>query len=86
MDPLHLLRKSANERIDGVVGETCDAQAQYAQACELWYEPAHELPWAGSQIESAQARACTQKLYDGVEEGQIVIMPDERKTESFKVR
>jgi hypothetical protein len=86
MDRLHLLRKSANERIDGEVGKTCDAHAQYAQACELWYQPAHELPWTGSQIESAQARARAQKLYDGVEEGQIVIMPDERKSEGFKVR
>jgi hypothetical protein len=86
MDRLHLLRKSANERIDGVVGKTRDAHAQYAQACELWYEPAHELPWTSSQIESAQARARAQELYDGVEEGQIVIMPDEGKTEGFKVR
>jgi hypothetical protein len=86
MDRLHLLRKPANERIDGVVGETCNAHPQYAQACELWYEPAHELPWASSQIESAQARARAQKLYHRVEQGQIVIMPNERKTEGFKVR
>ena len=86
MDRLHLLRESANERIDGVVGKTCDTHAQYAQACELWYEPAHELPWTGSHIESSQARARAQKMYDGVEEGQIIIVPNERKTEGFKVR
>lgn len=86
MDRLHLLRKSANERIDGGVGKTCDAHAQCAQACELWYKPPHELPWTGSQIESAQARARAQELYDGVEESQIVIMSDERKTEGFEVR
>ena len=86
MDRLHLLRKSANERIDRVVGKTRDAHTQYAQACELRYEPAHELPWTGPQVESTQARARAQKLYDGVEEGQIVIMPDERKTEGFEVR
>ena len=86
MDRLHLLRKPANERLNGVVGKTCDAHAEYAQACKLRYEPVHEFPWTGSQIESAQARARAQKLYDGVEEGQIVIMPDKRKTERFKVR
>jgi hypothetical protein len=48
MDRLHLLRKSANERIDQVVGEACDAHAQYAQTYELWYGPTHELLWTGS--------------------------------------
>jgi hypothetical protein len=86
MDRLHLRRKPTNERIDGVVGETCDAHAQYAQARELGYEPAHKLPWAGSQIKSTQTRARAQELYDGVEEGQIVIVPDECKTKSFEVR
>jgi len=34
---------------------------------------------------SAQARTHTQKLYDGSEKGQIVIMPDERNAEGFEV-
>ena len=86
MHRLHLLRKSANERFDRMVGKTCDAHAQYSQARELWYEPTHELPRTGSQIESAQARARAQKLYDRVEESEIVIVPDERKPEGFEVR
>jgi hypothetical protein len=86
MDRLHFLRQSANERIDRVVGKTCDAHAQYTQARELRYKSAHELPRTGSQIEPAQARARAQKLYDGVEERQIVIMPNERKPEGFEVR
>jgi hypothetical protein len=48
MDRLHLLQESANKRIDVAVGKAYDAHAQYTQACELWYEPAHELPRAGS--------------------------------------
>jgi len=53
MNRLHLLWKSMNEHIDGVVGKTCDAHAQYAQACELWYKSVHELPWTSAQIEYA---------------------------------
>jgi hypothetical protein len=82
MDRLHLLRKSANERVDRVVGKTCYAHAQYAQACELWYEPAHELPWTGSQIESAQVRARTRK--NCTTELKRARPSYERKTESFK--
>jgi hypothetical protein len=48
MDRLHLLQESANKRIDVAVGKAYDAHVQYMQACELWYEPAHELPRAGS--------------------------------------
>ena len=86
VDRLHLLRKSANERIDRAVGKTCDTHAQHAQARELWDELAHEFPRTGTQIESAQARARAQKLYDGVEERQIAVITDERKTEGFEVR
>ena len=69
MNRLHLLRKSANERVDGETRKTCDADAQYAQAGKLRYEPTHELPRTGAQIESAQARTRAQKLYDGAEKG-----------------
>jgi hypothetical protein len=86
MNRLHFLRKSANERIDGGASKTRDAHAQYTQARKLWYEPTHELPRTGAQIESTQARTRAQKLYDGAEEGHIVIMPDERKAEGFEVR
>ena len=85
MNRLHLLRKSAHERVDGGAGKTRDAHAQYAQARELRYEPAHELPRTGAQIESAQARTRAQELHDGAEQGQIVVMPDERKAEGLKV-
>jgi hypothetical protein len=46
---LHLLWKSANGCTGGVVSKTCDVHAQYAQACELWYESMHELPWTSAQ-------------------------------------
>ena len=69
MNRLHLLRKSAHERVDGGTGKTRDAHAQYAQARELRYERAHELPRTGAQIESAQARTRAQELHDGAEQG-----------------
>ena len=69
MNGLHLLRKAANERIDGEASNTRDVHAQYAQAGKLWYEPTHELPRTGAQIESAQARTRAQKLYDSAEKG-----------------
>ena len=86
MNRLHLLRKSAHKRVDGGAGKTRDAHAQYAQSCELRYEPEHELPRTGTQIESARARTRAQELHDGAEEGQIVIMPDKRKGEGLEVR
>jgi len=53
---LHLVRKSADERVDGEVIEARDAHAQRAQAGEFGYEPAQEFPRARAQIESAEAR------------------------------
>ena len=85
MNRLHLLRESAHERINGGAGKTRDAHAQYAQAGELRYEPAHELPRTGAQIESAQAWTRAQELHDGAEQGQIVVMPDECKAEGLEV-
>ena len=64
MNCLHLLRKP-----DGGAGKTRDAHAQYAQASELRYEPAHELPRAGAQIKSAQATMRAQELHDGAKQG-----------------
>ena len=86
MNCLHLLRKSTHERVDGGTGKTRDAHAQYAQACELRYEPAHELPRTGAQVESAQSRTRAQELHDGAKEGQIVVMPDGRKAEGLEMR
>ena len=73
------------ERVDGGAGKTRDAHVQYTQTSELRYEPAHELPRTGAQIESAQAGTHAQELHDGAEEGQIVIMPDERKAKGLEV-
>ena len=85
MDRLHLLWESAHKRVDGGAGKTRDAHAQYAQSCELRYEPTNELPRTGTRIESARAGTRAQELHDGAEEGLIVIMPDERKAEGLEV-
>jgi hypothetical protein len=85
MNRLHLMRKPADERIDGGAVEARNAHAECAQASELGYEPAHELPRAGAQIESAQARTRAQELYDGAEEGKVVVVSDEHEAEGFEV-
>ena len=85
MNRLHLLWESTHERVDGGAGKTRDAHVQYTQVSELWYEPAHELPWTGAQIESVQAWMCAQELHNGAEQGQIVVMPDEHKAEGLEV-
>ena len=56
MNRLHLVRKFADERIDGGAVEVRDAHPQDAQAREFGYESAHKLPRAGTQIEPAHAR------------------------------
>ena len=85
MNRLHLMRKLADERIDGGAVEARNAHAECAQASELGYEPAHELPRAGAQIEAAQARTRAQKVYDGAEEGKVVVVSDEYEAEGFEV-
>ena len=86
MNCLHLLRKSTHEPVNEGTCKTRDAHAQYAQAYKLRYQLAHELPRAGAQIESTQSRVRPQEPHDGAEEGQIVVMPDERKPEGLEMR
>lgn len=86
MNRLHLAWQSANERIDGEAGEALNAHAQGAQAGELGQQPAHEFPWARAQIESAHARTRAQEVHDCTEEGKIVVVTDECKTEGLEVR
>jgi len=85
MNRLHLVRKFADERIDGGAVEVRDAHAQDAQAREFGDESAHKLPRAATQIEPAQARTGAQELHDGDEEGQVVVVSDEREAECFEV-
>jgi len=85
MDRLHLVRKSVDERIDGGAVEVRDAHAQDAQAREFGYESAEELPRAAAQIEPAQARTRAQELYDGDEEGEVVVVSNEREAECLEV-
>ena len=84
MNRLHLLRESAHERVDGGAGKTRDAHAQYAQSCELRYEPANELPRTGTQIESARAGTRAQELHDGAEEGQMSSCPTSAKRKASR--
>jgi len=76
----------ADERIDEGVVEARNVHAECAQASELGYEPTHELPQAGCPDRvSAGEDARTQKMYDSVEEGKVIIMSDKHEAEGFEV-